>query len=194
MEKKTGILNTFIRYGKLLFVFLKMSLMAQLEYRINFAAGVLVETGWLLIKLLYVAVVYRAGIKIGVLTPDHILLFIGVYILLTGVYMLYYPNFTSLTTMIRDGKLDMYLGKTGCGAVSGDNAADWICRCLWPDAAAGIVMIGIGWHLGRTSRDGRLDRRLSLFPDLRCAPDLQPVFCCRIFWCSGRRRRTASRI
>ena len=107
MEKKTGILNTFIRYGKLLFVFLKMSLMTQLEYRINFAAGVLVETGWLLIKLLYVAVVYRAGIKIGVLTPDHILLFIGVYILLTGVYMLYYPNFTSLTTMIRDGKLDM---------------------------------------------------------------------------------------
>ena len=52
MEKKTGILNTFIRYGKLLFVFLKMSLMAQLEYRTNFAAGVLVETGWLLIKLL----------------------------------------------------------------------------------------------------------------------------------------------
>ena len=52
MEKKTGILNTFIRYGKLLFVFLKMSLMAQLEYRINFAAGVLVETGWVLIKLL----------------------------------------------------------------------------------------------------------------------------------------------
>lgn len=42
MKKKTGILNTFIRYGKLLFVFLKMSLMAQLEYWINFAAGVLV--------------------------------------------------------------------------------------------------------------------------------------------------------
>ena len=145
MEKKTGILNTFIRYGKLLFVFLKMSLMAQLEYRINFAAGVLVETGWLLIKLLYVAVVYRAGIKIGVLTPDHILLFIGVYILLTGVYMLYYPNFTSLTTMIRDGKLDMYLVKPV--------AAQFLVTMqrldlslLVPDAAAGIVMIGIGWH------------------------------------------------
>lgn len=145
MKKKTGILNTFIRYGKLLFVFLKMSLMAQLEYRINFAAGVLVETGWLLIKLLYVAVVYRAGIKIGVLTPDHILLFIGVYILLTGVYMLYYPNFTSLTTMIRDGKLDMYLVKPV--------AAQFLVTMqrldlslLVPDAAAGIVMIGIGWH------------------------------------------------
>ena len=121
-----------------------MSLMAQLEYRINFAAGVLVETGWLLIKLLYVAVVYRAGIKIGVLTPDHILLFIGVYILLTGVYMLYYPNFTSLTTMIRDGKLDMYLVKPV--------AAQFLVTMqrldlslLVPDAAAGIVMIGIGY-------------------------------------------------
>ena len=58
MEKKTGILNSFIRYGKLLFVFLKMSLMAQLEYRINFAAGVLVETGWLLIKLLYLSLIH----------------------------------------------------------------------------------------------------------------------------------------
>ena len=143
MEKKTGILNSFIRYGKLLFVFLKMSLMAQLEYRINFAAGVLVETGWLLIKLLYVAVVYRAGIKIGVLTPDHILLFIGVYILLTGVYMLYYPNFTSLTTMIRDGKLDMYLVKPV--------AAQFLVTMqrldlslLVPDAAAGTQPPHIG--------------------------------------------------
>ena len=149
--------------------------MAQLEYRINFAAGVLVETGWLLIKLLYVAVVYRAGIKIGVLTPDHILLFIGVYILLTGVYMLYYPNFTSLTTMIRDGKLDMYLVKPV--------AAQFLVTMqrldlslLVPDAAAGIVMIGIGWHrAGLPVTVGSIAGFL-FFPDLRRAPDLQPVF------------------
>ena len=48
----------------------------QLEYRANFVAGVAVETGWMLIKLLYVAVVYRVGADIGVLTPDHILLFV----------------------------------------------------------------------------------------------------------------------
>ena len=100
-----------VRYGRLLGVFLKMSLMSQLEYRANFAAGVAVETGWMLIKLLYVAVIYRAGTNIGVLTPDHILLFIGVYVLLTGVYMLYYGNFTSLSTMVREGQLDMYMVK-----------------------------------------------------------------------------------
>ena len=126
------------------------------------------KTGWLLIKLLYVAVVYRAGIKIGVLTPDHILLFIGVYILLTGVYMLYYPNFTSLTTMIRDGKLDMYLVKPVAAQFLSDNAAT--------GSVAACAGCGCGNRhdrdrlaSGRTSRDGCLDRRLSLFPDLRCA-------------------------
>ena len=66
-------------------------------------------------------------------------------------------------------------GKTGCGAVSGDNAAT--------GSVAACAGCGCGNRhdrdrlaSGRTSRDGRLDRRLSLFPDLRRAFDLQPVF------------------
>ena len=66
-------------------------------------------------------------------------------------------------------------GKTGCGAVSGDNAAT--------GSVAACAGCGCGNRhdrdrlaSGRTSRDGCLDRRLSLFPDLRRAPDLQPVF------------------
>lgn len=99
------------RYLRLLGVFAKFSLMSQLEYRANFAASVLVEMGWMLVKLSYVAVVYRAGVNIGILTPDHITLFIGTYVMMTGFYMLYYRNFTSLGDMVREGKLDMYLVK-----------------------------------------------------------------------------------
>lgn len=106
-----GYLAAVKRYACLLYVFARFSLMSQLEYRLNFAAGVAVETGWMLIKLLYVAVVYRAGVNIGVLTPDHILLFIGIYVLMTGFYMLYYGNFTSVSRMVREGELDMYLVK-----------------------------------------------------------------------------------
>lgn len=106
-----GYLAAVKRYARLLYVFARFSLMSQLEYRLNFAAGVAVETGWMLIKLLYVAVVYRAGVNIGVLTPDHILLFIGIYVLMTGFYMLYYGNFTSVSRMVREGELDMYLVK-----------------------------------------------------------------------------------
>lgn len=126
-------------------VFAKFSLMSQMEYRINFAAGVAVETGWLLIKLLYVAIVYRAGINIGILTPDHILLFIGIYVLMTGFYMLYYGNFTSLSTMVRDGQLDMYLVKPMSTQFL-VTMRQWDFSLLLPDLAAGSVMIGIGWH------------------------------------------------
>ena len=134
-----------VRYGRLLGVFLKMSLMSQLEYRANFAAGVAVETGWMLIKLLYVAVVYRAGTNIGVLTPDHILLFIGVYVLLTGVYMLYYGNFTGLSTMVREGQLDMYMVKpVSLQFLVTLQKLD--ISLLLPDLAAGVIMIVIGWQ------------------------------------------------
>ena len=71
-------------------------------------------------------------------------------------------------------------GKTGCGAVSGDNAAT--------GSVAACAGCGCGNRhdrdrlaSGRTSRDGCLDRRLSLFPDLRCAFDLQPVFAAASF-------------
>jgi len=142
--KKKGILSEAKRYLRLLGVFARFSLMSQLEYRANFAAGVAVETGWMLIKLLYVAVVYRAGVNIGILTPDHILLFIGIYVLMTGFYMLYYNNFSSLSGMVRDGQLDMYLVKPA--------SAQFLVTLrsldfpfLLPDLVAGIIMIGIGW-------------------------------------------------
>lgn len=102
---------TVRRYVRLLGVFAKFSLMSQMEYRVNFAASAFVEMGWMLVKLSYVAVVYRAGVNIGILTPDHIMLFIGTYVMMTGFYMLYYVNFTSLGAMVREGQLDMYLVK-----------------------------------------------------------------------------------
>lgn len=137
--------KTFRRYARLLCVFAKYSLMSQLEYRLNFIAGVAVETGWMLIKLLYVAVVYRAGVRIGVLTADHILLFIGTYVLMTGFYMLYYTNFTSLSGMVREGELDMYLVKpVSLQFMVTLRRLD--ISLLLPDFIAGIFMIAAGWR------------------------------------------------
>lgn len=133
------------RYLRLFYALARFSLMSQLEYRVNFAAGVAVETGWMLIKLLYVAVVYRAGVNIGVLTPDHILLFIGIYVLMTGFYMLYYGNFTSISQMVREGELDMYLVKpVSLQFLVTMKRLD--LALLLPDFIAGVIMIGLGWH------------------------------------------------
>ena len=91
------------KYLRLTAVFMKLSIMSQLEYRVNFISGVAVETGWMLVKLLYVAVVYRVGVSIGTFTPDHIMIFIGIYVLMTGFYMLYYHNFTGMGKMVQSG-------------------------------------------------------------------------------------------
>ena len=143
-KKLDGYWAEMKRCLRLLKVFAKVSLMSQLEYRANFVAGVAVETGWMLIKLLYVAVVYRVGADIGVLTPDHILLFVGIYTLMTGFYMLYYGNFTSISRMVREGELDLYLVKpVSLQFLVTMRRLD--AALLLPDFVAGVIMICLGW-------------------------------------------------
>lgn len=134
------------RYLKLMGVFAKYSLMSALEYRINFVAGVTVEMGWMIIKLLYVAVIYKAGTNIGILTPDHILLFVGTYVLMTGIYMLYFGNFVSLPGMVQQGELDLYIVKpVSVQFLVTMRRLDF--AFLLPDFVAGVAMIVLGWHL-----------------------------------------------
>lgn len=133
------------RYLKLLSVFLKFSLMSQMEYRANFVASVAVEFGWMLIKLLYVAVVYRAGVNIGVLTPDHIMLFVGIYIMMTGFYMSYYSNFTGLSELVRDGGLDLQIVKpVSLQFLVTLRKLDF--GFFLADFTAGLLLIVLGWQ------------------------------------------------
>jgi ABC-2 type transport system permease protein len=93
-------------------LFLKNSLMAQMEYRFNFIGNLSMETGYLLAKLSYVVVVYRSGVTIHGLSPDEILLFIGTFITLTAVYAgLFMLNNFGLRSKIKDGDLDLLLTK-----------------------------------------------------------------------------------
>ena len=132
------------QYLRLVGVFAKYSLMSSLEYRINFVAGVAVEMGWMVIKLLYVAIIYKAGTDIGILTPDHILLFVGTYMLLTGVYMLYFGNFCSLPGMVQQGDLDLYLVKPiSLQFYVTLRRLDF--SLLLPEMVAGCAMIAVGW-------------------------------------------------
>src|SRR5512139_1641786 len=93
-------------------LFVKNSLMAQMEYRFNFIGNLSMEAGYLLVKLSYVIVVYRSGAKINGLSPDEILLFIGTFVTLTGVYAgMFMINNFGLRGKIKDGDLDLLLTK-----------------------------------------------------------------------------------
>lgn len=137
-------INSIKKHVRLLGLFAKYSLMSQLEYRINFISGLLVELAWMLIKLIYVAVIYRAGTNIGILTTDHILLFIGIYVLLTGFYMLFFGNFIGLAGLVQNGNLDLYIVKPISTQfyVTLKNLAFPV---LLPNLIIGIIMICVGW-------------------------------------------------
>src|SRR5512139_200857 len=126
-------------------LFLKNSLMAQMEYRFNFIGNLSMEAGYLLVKLSYVVVVYRSGVKINGLSPDEILLFIGTFVTLTAVYAgLYMLNNYRLRLKIRDGELDLLLTKpVSLQFMATLRQADLTIFAV--DAIAGGIMVAVAW-------------------------------------------------
>ena len=134
------------------FLFMKNSLMAQMEYRFNFIGNMAMEAGYLLVKLSYVVVVYRSGVKINGLSPDEILLFIGTFVTLTAVYAgLFMINNFGLRSKIKDGDLDLLLTKpVSLQFMATLRQADLTIFSV--DVIAGSIMVAIAWNrLGITA-------------------------------------------
>jgi hypothetical protein len=78
----------------------------------NFVSGILMETGYLAAKLMYVLVAYEAGRRIAGFGPDEILVFVGTYVALTGFYAgVFAANLFQLSSLVRDGSFDTILVK-----------------------------------------------------------------------------------
>jgi ABC-2 type transport system permease protein len=106
------ILREIRKHAVIFWVFMRTCLAAQMEYRSNFVTGIAMEAGYLLVKLMYVLVVFRSGVSINGLAPDEIILFVGTFVFMTGVYAgLIMMNLYTLREIIRDGALDLYITK-----------------------------------------------------------------------------------
>lgn len=139
------MLHNLKRYLILILTFARNSLAAQLEYRVNFIAGFLVETGYMLSKLTYVILIYNTNVTINGMTPDHILVFIGTFAIMTGIYMSFYPNFCSISGYIKDGTLDIYLTKPVSQLfIITFRYIDFAMPI--PNLIGGIIMVVIGWN------------------------------------------------
>lgn len=127
------------------FLFVKNSVMAQMEYRFNFIGNMAMETGYLFVKLSYVVVVYRSGVKINGLSPDEILLFIGTFVALTAVYAgLFMINNFGLHVKIRNGDLDLLLTKpVSLQFMATLRQVDM--TIFGVDTIAGGIMVAIAW-------------------------------------------------
>jgi ABC-2 type transport system permease protein len=138
-------LREFKKHLRIYLLFVKFSVMSQMEYRFNFIGNLSMETGYLFVKLSYVVVVYRSGVTINGLSPDEILLFIGTFVMLTGAYAgLFMINNFQLRSKIKDGELDLLLTKPiSTQFMATLRQADLTIFSV--DLIAGLIMVSIAW-------------------------------------------------
>src|SRR5512142_674830 len=138
-----AILHEIKKHCFIYLLFLKNSVMAQMEYRFNFIGNMSMEVGYLFVKLSYVVVVYGSGVKINGLSPDEILLFIGTFVTLTGAYAgLFMINNFNLRSKIKDGDLDILLTKpVSLQFMATLRQADLTLFSV--DVLAGLVMVSV---------------------------------------------------
>ncbi len=141
----TTLFRELKKHVQIYILFIKFSVMAQMEYRSNFIGNLAMETGYLFVKLSYMVVVYRAGVTINGLSPDEILLFSGTFIMLTGFYAgLYMINNFTFRSKILNGDLDVLLTKpVSLQFMATLRQAD--LTLFGVDVIAGLLVVVVAW-------------------------------------------------
>ena len=130
-------------YLKIGFLFGKMSLQSQLEYPLNFVSGVFVELAYMMIKLVYLYVVVTTGMNVGSLTPDQVILFVGTYVFMTGIWMLL-SGVNDVPGTVINGGLDLLMTKPGSLQFL-QTFGKYNFGLMLPNIIAGMVLTILGW-------------------------------------------------
>lgn len=128
-------------YGK----FISNSIMAQMEYRVNFVISCLIQLANMVLKLTYVIVLYRTDVVINGFSPDEMMIMIGTYSALSGVFVSFFlVNFDMLSYHVNHGTLDMYIVKpVSLQFMVTLQRVDLAFAAV--SLVCGGAMIGIGW-------------------------------------------------
>lgn len=106
------VLKEIIRHIYIYGKFVKNCIIKLMMYRANFFMSLAVEVAFLFTKLLYVLVVYNAGMSIKGFSPDNILLYSGTFIIMSGIHVsLFFFNFSKIQEYVKEGSLDMFITK-----------------------------------------------------------------------------------
>ncbi|MCF2859908.1 ABC-2 family transporter protein [Pseudoalteromonas sp. SMS1] len=136
----------FIKHLKIYGLLIKLNAIRQLEYRVNIVLGLLVEIGYLGIKLLYAYIIHDTGVHISGFAPQSLYLFIGTFILMTVFFvaMLQF-NIMAFDRQIIEGEFDLILTKP----VSAQFLATLKYVETWmviPNIIVGVSLVSYGWH------------------------------------------------
>lgn len=115
-------------------------------YRANFFLSLGVELAFLFTKLLYVLVVYNAGITLKGFTPEDILLYSGTFIIMSGIHVsLFFFNFSKIQEYIKEGSLDMFITKPVSLQFMVTLRNVDIATAI-PNIIVGIICVVVGWN------------------------------------------------
>lgn len=117
-----------------------------MEYRVNFLFSILAECGWICSHLLYLMVLYNSDVSIGNIEKESLYLFVGTYLVITGIYMsMFFTNFSNIPEYLRTGQFDLFITKP--------LSLQFIVTLRYvefgypiADFVAGIALIFIGWQ------------------------------------------------
>ena len=145
-----------MRYLRLLFIFYKNCLLADLEYRANFMVNVFMSVFWILFTLLGLQVLFLHRNAIGGWSYHEAMLVTGLFVLFNGFIDAFLePNIRRIVEQVRDGTFDFVLTKP----INSQFLATFRYVTLWKVAdmllGLGIVVYSIG-HLNEFPSPGKV--------------------------------------
>jgi ABC-2 type transport system permease protein len=103
-------MNTLRRYASLWTAFMRISLVQEMMFKVNFLLWIVVEALWFSLQLAFMAVLYEHTESIGGWTKWEVILLSGCsQFIMQLVSIFFMTNLTNLSELIRTGKLDFFL-------------------------------------------------------------------------------------
>lgn len=130
-------------YCKVAIHFGRLSLQSVMEYPLNFMSGMCVELAYMVIKLVYLYVVLTTGMKVGSLTPQMVIIFVGTYIFMTGIWMCL-SGVNDIPGAVIRGDLDLIMTKPGSLQFL-QTFGKYDFAMAFPNVLAGTILVIIGW-------------------------------------------------
>lgn len=101
-----------MKYLRLYRAFFKASLVADLEYRMNFLTRIVTDIFWYLAQIVTFETLFRHTEKIGTWNLEQMRVFLGLLFVVDAFYMIFFSeNLDKFSDKVRKGEMDLLLAK-----------------------------------------------------------------------------------
>jgi ABC-2 type transport system permease protein len=132
-------MKNFKKYIRLLVAFFKASLVADLEYRANFATRIITDCFWYAAQIISFETIFRHTSKIGDWNVEQTRVFLGMLFIVDACYMvLFSENLDKISERVRKGEMDLLLTKPlnsqfmlSCQRMNTAILGNLVLGCIW---------------------------------------------------------------